>query len=185
VPAPDRSAAAREKSAYFEETLSAGVDVDVKYINPFLESIDNVFAMMLDLQPHRKDIQVSDGNTGGDAALTSLVGISGKLNGVVVMRFPTETALGLAGRMLDAAPSEIDHSVIDAISEIVNMVAGSAKSKFNSDPPLELGLPTVVEGREYKVRYPTKSVWLEVPFDSDAGEFSVEVTFAANGGTDL
>jgi len=59
-------------------------------------------------------------------------------------------------------------------------VAGSAKAKFNADPPLQLGLPTVVEGVTYRVKYPSKSIWLEVPFSSDAGDFSMEVTYNPN-----
>ena len=76
--------------------------------------------------------------------------------------------------------TDMSDEVIDAISELANMVAGAAKAKFNQDRPLELTLPTVVEGAEYRLRHPTKSVWLEVPFVSEAGPFSMEVTFSSN-----
>jgi CheY-specific phosphatase CheX len=61
----------------------------------------------------------------------------------------------------------------------VNIVAGSAKAKLNAgnDHPLDLSLPTVVHGENYNVQYPSKSVWLEVPFKSDLGEFNLRVTF--------
>jgi len=155
--------------------------VDVRYINPFVEGVDSVFQMMLDLAPKRCPVKVSNGDGNGTgASLTSLVGISGQVQGVVVLRFPPTTALQLAGRMLGTEMGAVNDEVVDAVSEIVNMVAGSAKAKFNFDPPLELGLPTVVEGCEYKVKYPSKSVWLEVPFESDAGKFTLELTFDAN-----
>jgi chemotaxis protein CheX len=113
-------------------------------------------------------------------SLTSLVGLSGQVSGVVALRFPPETALSLAGRMLGTELPKVNEEVVDAISELVNMVAGSAKAKFDHDPPLELGLPTVVEGAGYKLKYPSKSVWLEVAFTSDAGAFSMEVTYNPN-----
>jgi len=90
------------------------------------------------------------------------------------------SALKLAGRMLGSEMSTMSEEVTDAVAELVNMVAGSAKAKFQHDPPLELGLPTVVEGTGYKLRYPSKSVWLEVPFSSDAGDFTLEVTYNPN-----
>ena len=150
--------------------------MDVQVINPFVEGVDSVFQMMLGIEPKRCQVKVGQGN-GNGAALTSLVGISGQVQGVVVLRFPPDTALGLAGRMLGTDMSEIGDDVVDAISEIVNMVAGSAKAKFEYDPPLQLGLPTVVQGSDYKVKYPSGSTWLEVPFECDAGKFTMELTF--------
>jgi len=153
--------------------------VDVSYINPFIEAVGSVFATMLNVQPRRTGLKVSDGQARGPL-LTSLVGLSGRVSGVVALRFPPQTALNLAGRMLGSQMTELNEEVTDAISELVNMVAGSAKAKFNHDPPLQLGLPTVVEGTGYKLRYPSKSVWLEVPFSSDAGDFTMEVTYNPN-----
>lgn len=154
--------------------------MDIKYINPFVESIDNVFQMMLDATLHRLTLKSANGN-GAGSQVTSLIGISGQVQGVVVLRFPPATALNIAGRMLGQEIDEINAEVVDAVSELVNMVAGSAKAKFNTDPPLELGLPTVVQGCDYKVKYPSGSVWLEVPFESDAGDFSMELTFHSEG----
>ena len=59
------------------------------------------------------------------------------------------------------------------------MVAGSAKAKLTQDgsTPIELSLPTVVRGNNFNVDYPTQSVWLEVGFECDMGEFTLRVTF--------
>ena len=65
--------------------------------------------------------------------------------------------------------------VVDAISELVNMVAGSAKAKFNVDSPLQLSMPTVVHGNEFRLRSPRKAVWLEVPFTCAVGRFQLDV----------
>lgn len=150
--------------------------MDIKYINPFVESVDSVFQMMLNVTPERLKLKIGNGN-GVGAEVTSLIGISGDVQGVVVLRFPSDTALDIAGRMLGQEVGVIDAEVVDAVSEIVNMVAGSAKAKFDTDPPLELGLPTVVQGSNYKVKYPSGTAWLEVPFESDAGRFTLELTF--------
>lgn len=153
--------------------------MDVNYINPFIEAVDSVFATMLQLHPKRNGVRVSNTQP-NSPSLTSLIGLSGQVSGVVALRFPPPTAHKLAGRMLASSFSETNEEVIDAISELVNMVAGSAKAKFDFDPPLELGLPTVVDGAGYKLKYPSKSVWLEVAFSSEAGDFSMEVTYNPN-----
>ncbi len=153
--------------------------MDVSYINPFVEAVNSVFDTMLGVQPKRNAVRIVSGG-GQGKGLTSLIGISGVFHGCVALTFPPETALVLAGRMLGTDLSETNDEVIDAISELVNIVAGSAKAKFNTDPPLELGLPTVVEGAAYRVKFPSKSIWLEVPFSSDAGDFSMELTYSPN-----
>lgn len=153
--------------------------MDANYINPFIEAVDSVFSTMLSVQPRRASVKVSNASS-AEASVTSLVGISGKISGVVALRFPPPTALKLAGRMLGSTYSEVNDEVVDAISEIVNMVAGNAKARLHSDPPLDLGLPTVVDGGGYRLKYPSKSVWLEVAFLSDDGAFSMEVTYHPN-----
>ncbi len=152
--------------------------MDVRYINPFVEGVESVFTTMLNLRPKRNAVKISNGG-GTGYALTSLVGISGQLSGVVVLRFPSDTAVKLAAAM-GLSVNQLDAQVVDAISELVNMVGGFAKAKFDYDPPLQLGLPTVVEGTDYKVKYPTKSVWLEIPFECGAGQFTMEITFGSN-----
>lgn len=168
------TAASLQQCVGAEET-----DVDVRHINPFVDGVDNVFTTMLQLKPARSAVKVSDGKA-VNVGLTSMVGISGKISGVVVLKFPTDTAIRLANRMLGHDARKIDPAVVDAIAELVNMVGGYAKAKFECEPPLQLGLPTVVEGADYKVKYPTKSVWLEIPFDCDMGRFTLEITFGAN-----
>ncbi len=153
--------------------------VDVSFINPFIGSVGSVFTTMLNLNPTRSKVVPAD-DASQDESLSALVGLSGELSGVVALRFPPATALKVAGIMLDAKYTEIDDHVIDAISELVNMVAGSAKAQFDFDPPLQLGLPTVVEGRDYKLKYPSKSVWLDFPFACEAGDFSLEFTYIPN-----
>ena len=75
-----------------------------------------------------------------------------------------------------------DASVSDSVSEIVNIVAGGAKAKFTDvyqkgSKPIKLSLPIVIRGNSFSIDYPSKSMWLEVPFNSDLGGFTLRVTF--------
>jgi len=116
----------------------------------------------------------------------ALIGLSGPARGTVALSFPTETAVGIVNRLLGTQTKVIDDTVSDAIAEVVNIVAGGAKAKLKigDGAALDLSLPTVVRGDSYDVDYPSNSVWLEVPFESDLGSFSMRVTFEMDkGGT--
>ncbi len=149
-----------------------------EYINPFISSIESVFETMLDTPIKRLDVRAGSGAIERQGeTLTSIIGISGNAHGVVALSFPLPTALKLAGKLAGSEFSDVNQEVTDALAEMANMVGGSAKSKFDLDPPPELSLPTVVDGCDYKMKYPTKSVWIEVPFNCDEGDFKMEVSF--------
>lgn len=145
-----------------------------EYINPFIESVDNVFQTMLGVTPQRGALAIAQDGAGKD--VSALIGLSGKARGMVALCFPSQTALGIIETLFGEAPGTIDKTVIDGISEIVNMVAGSAKAKFDIDPPIDIGLPMVVRGSNYRLEPPSRAVWLAVPFESTLGSFVLEVS---------
>ncbi len=157
----------------------------VEYINPFVDSVYELFSTMLASKAKRGNVGISNGETStGD--IMAIIGLSGHAKGVVSLSFPTETALNMTKRLLGTEHTELDDTVSDTVSELVNIVAGGAKAKFpvkDGLAPIDLGLPTVVRGDNYKVDTPSGATWLEVPFESELGSFNMRVTFSfENGG---
>ncbi len=150
----------------------------VEYINPFIESTYDLFTTMLGAKAERGDVGLA-GNEANPRDIMGLIGLSGPARGMVALAFPVKTALNMVNRLLGSEITVVDDTVSDAIAEMVNIVAGGAKAKLNigEGAPIDLSLPTVVRGNSYNVDYPTGSVWLEVPFDSDLGTFTLRVTF--------
>ena len=147
-------------------------------VNPFIESVQDIFTTMLASKVRRGKVGVSDSESNlGD--LIALIGISGRATGNVALSLPTSTALNMIGQLKSTEYTALDDEVIDGIAELLNMVGGGAKAKMNLDgeTPMDLSLPTVVSGHNYKVKYPTKAIWLDVPFDSDFGPFLIRITF--------
>src|SRR5690606_31618291 len=105
--------------------------------------------------------------------ILGIIGLSGIARGTVALRFPVGTALNVVNRLLSTDIKIPDDTVADAIAEMVNIVAGSAKSKLRGEdsPPIDLSLPTVVRGKHYHVAYPSGAAWVEVPFSSELGTF--------------
>ena len=130
-----------------------------EHINPFIESVYELFNTMLQGKVERGPIGVSSGNT-APPDIMAIVGISGPTRGTLSIGFPAGTALSMVGRILGAPVALIDETVSDGVAEIANIVAGSAKAKLNTnaDRPLDLSLPTVVYGNKYDVQYPSKAV---------------------------
>jgi chemotaxis protein CheX len=152
--------------------------VDVNYINPFIESIQELFSRMLGSRATRGEVVVSRQGV-GKYEITAIIGLGGPVRGVVALSFPQPTALGIASRLLTRPITRLDDTVSDAVAECVNIVAGNAKARLgNGQRPIDLSLPTVVRGESYALHYPAGSLWLEIQFLSDLGPFSLSVTLA-------
>ena len=150
--------------------------MDVAYINPFLGAVAHVFSTMLKVEPARRPARMAANGSGDEESLTGVISISGQVQGVVALRFPPSTALNAAARFLRKAPEQVATKVTGTVSELVNMVGGFAKGKFEYDPPLSLGLPMVVKGRDYNLEIPEKTQRIEIPMTSDLGDFSMEIS---------
>ncbi|MCL4693933.1 MAG: chemotaxis protein CheX [Candidatus Hydrogenedentes bacterium] len=153
----------------------------VEHINPFIEAVYDLFQTMLEGKVSRGEIGVCAGSK-NPRDIMAIIGMSGPTRGTVALSFPTTTALAMVGKLLGQNVTIIDETVSDGIAELVNIVAGSAKAKLVKDDetPMDLSLPTVVRGNNYSVEYPSQAVWLEVPFSSSLGAFSLRVTFEQN-----
>ncbi len=158
--------------------------MQAELINPFIESVQEIFSTMLTSNAKRGKISVSRDNK-GPGELLAIIGIVGESKGTVAVSFPTDTALRVVGRIAGMEFDSVDETVVDGVAEIVNMIAGGAKAKLttNGKRPMDLGLPSVVTGKDFQVDYPKRSIWLEVPFESDLGPFLMRVTFESSNGS--
>ncbi|HTN76535.1 MAG TPA: chemotaxis protein CheX, partial [Pirellulaceae bacterium] len=91
-----------------------------------------------------------------------------------VVSLSKEVALKAASAMLMMEATEIDNDVIDAVGEIANMVAGSAKAEL-AEFELSISLPSVITGRGHEVRFPSNVTPICVPFDTEWGQLYLEV----------
>jgi chemotaxis protein CheX len=152
--------------------------LDVRYVNPFIESVQQLFTTMLGCEAERGTIGVAHA-AGDKSHLVALIHLTGPVTGTLAISFPTATAVKLASRLLDTPIKVMDKNVVDTVSEMVNIVGGGAKAKLTTegDQIIDLSLPTVVRGGNFPEGHPKDAVWLEVPFKSDAGAFTLRVTF--------
>lgn len=126
---------------------------------PLLElAAREVFELML-------GCQLAVPTTAEEATLdiTSMVGLAGKLCGVLSLRCDGESAALMASKMLGAEADKVGSQISDALGEVSNMVAGNFKSKIlGLSEGCMLSVPTVITGTDYSLYSQADSPGLEV-----------------------
>jgi chemotaxis protein CheX len=126
---------------------------------PLLElAAQEVFELMLGSQLTAPAAEVE-----ANFEVTSMVGLAGKLCGVLSLRCDAKSAALMASKMLGVEPEKIGSEVSDALGEVCNMIAGNFKNKISglSDGCM-LSVPTVITGTDYTLHSQADSPGLEV-----------------------
>ncbi|HLW89263.1 MAG TPA: chemotaxis protein CheX [Terriglobales bacterium] len=110
--------------------------------------------------------------------ISAMVGLAGRLCGVVTIRCSSKSAVMMAARMLGTEPDQAGSEMWDAVGEICNMVAGNFKNKISglSDGCM-LSVPTVITGGDYSVHSLADEGALQIAmaFEGAPVIFSLEV----------
>lgn len=106
--------------------------------------------------------------------VSGIIGLSGALAGDVIVSFDEQVAIRATGVLLGQEPGELDNDVVDAVGELTNMIAGSAKGILESYN-MRLALPTVILGKGHRVGFKSGVDPIAMPFESPWGTIHVEV----------
>lgn len=130
--------------------LNTGVAVQEAIANwiPLLELASReVFDLMLGSQLEMATQPLSD--AGLD--ITTMVGLAGKMCGLVTIQCATPSAIRMASKMLGTEVEKSGIETWDALGEVCNMVAGNFKIKIpGMGDNCLLSVPTVIKGGNYK-----------------------------------
>jgi len=97
--------------------------------------------------------------------ISSVVGFTGRLSGMLGMHFSAEMACNVASGLLGMPVTQVDENVRDAIGELSNMLAGGLKKQLSStDNMFKISIPTIVSGLEYSMHAPTnaRQLWMGI-----------------------
>lgn len=147
--------------------------MEASYIKPFIASIQNVFATMLQLPvsvgtPRLKEDQHSQSDVSG------IIGLSGDVTGSVVLSFPRETAERIVA-LFTGTPLTVDSpDFADAVGELVNMVSGGAKAMFTGKKA-SISCPSVVVGSSHVVAGQSDTPCVVIPCTTDCGALVIEI----------
>lgn len=144
---------------------------------PFVESTKNCFEMMLGTLPENGEASEIDKDDLSKMDLSAIIGLTGQMNGWIAVRFPKQVALNVVSAMVGIEKDGLDEEVQDAAGEIINIVAGSAKSAYAmAGTDFKIAIPSVVVGDAHMLSPNRKSSYISIPFTSDLGDFFVEMS---------
>ncbi len=147
--------------------------MDVFFVNPFVKATVEVFSAMLMIELDIKAPKlIKDIKHTFD--ISGVIGLSGEAVGIISLSFPSNTAFEVAALLRDEEIKEVDEKLTDAIGELVNIVAGSAK-KFFKGYRIQIALPNVVIGKDQKIAIDEGVPLFIVPIESSLGNFAMEV----------
>ncbi len=148
--------------------------VDQSYILPFVKSVQNVFETMLQL-PLQLGQPALKNQTEPSHDVSGIIGMSGDVEGTVVLSFPTTTAERVVSLFTGTDLASSHEDFADAVGELVNMVSGGAKAQFEGKQ-VSISCPSVVVGQAHQVFGRKDVVAITIPCQSDVGDFNVEVS---------
>jgi chemotaxis protein CheX len=147
--------------------------IDAKLIVPFVNSVRSVFSTMVGvattvLRPHLKT------NPLPSYDVSSIIGFSGTVVGMVVVSFQKQAAEKLAtvfaGEPIDSSSPDF----ADALGELANMIAGSAKKHLGTGASITV--PSVVIGAGHTLARLSDVPCVVIPCQTPVGDFAVEVS---------
>ncbi|MCL1812641.1 MAG: chemotaxis protein CheX [Treponema sp.] len=148
-----------------------------QYIQPFIEVTKSTFKDFVgaELVVDRPYIQQKDAANEWD--ISGVIGLSGEARGAVAIGMKSALAIKLTDMLTSAKHSTIDDEVVDAIGEIVNIIAGNAKRGLEESFRLVISLPTIVKGTGHQIQWPHgQARIISIPFTAFESEtFSLSV----------
>ncbi len=126
---------------------------------PVLElATREVFELMLGCRLASPEAGIEKGSE-----ITAMVGLAGRLCGVLSIRCEEKSAKLMASKMLRIETESTGPQMADALGEICNMVAGNFKQKIAGlGDSCMLSPPTVISGTDYNLYSLADSPGLEV-----------------------
>jgi chemotaxis protein CheX len=150
-----------------------------QYIRPFIDVCENVFKEFLGAELKVARPYFTETSAVNDWDISAVIGLTGEARGAVVISMKKELAMKITQKLTGQKHTDLDADVVDAIGEIVNIIAGNAKKGLEESFRLVISLPTIVEGREHNVKWPNSQARVMcIPFDifeNDAFTLSVAI----------
>jgi chemotaxis protein CheX len=136
-----------------------------QYLKPFIAVCLSVFKNLLncDLSAERPFFTEKEHFFTWD--ISGIIKLSGEANGIVAISMKTETAVKIVNMMTNVRHEYLDEDIIDAVGEIVNIIAGNVKKDLEELFKITISLPHIIKGKAHMIVWPVhKNRMLCIPF---------------------
>jgi len=152
--------------------------VKVEFVNPFIQAAREVLESELGGEVQRGNLHLKKSAFTTDE-ITALVGVTGKVSGMVLYSMSQETALGIVSRMMGQQFEEFDALAQSGIGEVGNVITGRAGVLLSeAGYPSNITPPALVVGKGTMVTTLDLNR-LVFPLETDVGALEVQVVLKA------
>jgi CheY-specific phosphatase CheX len=148
--------------------------MNVAYINPLIQATQAVFTQMVHvpLALGRPYLRPADEQPSRQYGTSGAIGLSGAVSGLIVLSLSERVALAMGSGLAGTTFPELNPDCFDALAEIVNMIAGTAKKQLPGGQ-VTLTMPSLLPTA--KVAFPPSTPIIVIPFDTGVGRFVIQV----------
>ncbi|AKC62498.1 chemotaxis protein CheX [Clostridium sporogenes] len=150
--------------------------MDVKYINPFIDSFYNILPQIGFSNVTREEVTVK--NSVESLGILINLGIVGDIKGNIVYNIQGENGKKIASKMMMGLPvEELNEMAQSALSELSNMLTANASINFsNIGINVNISTPTLMYGQDIKIKLNTDKI-LNIKIVADDIPIDVNVAF--------
>jgi len=119
----------------------------VDFVNPFIDAAYEIFEVEMGSKLEKGPLSVH-ASSQTSQEINVLVGVTGKVRGQVIYGMSEKTAKKIASKMMGQQAPLFDALAQSAISELGNMITGTASAKLEqAGYPSALTPPTMIRGK--------------------------------------
>ena len=153
-----------------------------QYIEPFIKVCKNVFSEFVNLKLEAKLPYFMEKDAVTEWDISAIIGLTGEARGAVVISMKDELAIKLTAILTGKSQNVLYADVVDAVGEIINIIAGNVKQELEESFRLVISLPTIVKGKEHSINWPEgQARVICIPFSlSETDNFTLSVALESS-----
>ena len=148
-----------------------------QYIELFIKVCKYVFKEFVGLELEAKTPYYMEKEALFECDISSIIGITGEARGAVIISMKVDLATKLTSILTGAEYTGLDDDVVDAMGEIVNIVAGNVNRELEKTFKLMISMPTIIKGNGHSINWPLgQAKVICIPFTAcDTYNFTLSV----------
>lgn len=152
--------------------------VDVKLCYPFIEAVTNTLKVQcnLNVRTGKPVFKTTDFEDKPEILIMATIASKDTLASVAIC-FSNSVFLKLMGKMLGETYTQVTPEIYDGAMELMNIIFNQAKKALVAKGLSAIrSIPQIVFGRGLLVRYLTRGAQIILPFETEVGHFSIEIS---------